>query len=107
MVWNYHDDGIEGPSVPVTILIKNIPVKSASLQEFRIDEEHSNAYTVWKKMGSPQSVTDEQYKTLEKAGKLQSLTPGPPGSFSVSDKGEARLLTVLLRHGVSLLQLNW
>jgi xylan 1,4-beta-xylosidase len=107
MVWNYHDDGIGGPAVPVTLHIKNIPTKKASLQEFRIDEEHSNAYTVWQKMGSPQSVTEEQYQTLEKAGKLQLLNPGASQSCSVSDKGEVNLLTILPRHAVSLLRLNW
>ena len=105
MVWNYHDDGIEGPSVPVTILIKNIPVKSALLQEFRIDEEHSNAYTVWKKMGSPQAVTDEQYKILEKAGKLQVLEPPKP--LPVTDRGEATIRFILPLHGVSLFKINW
>jgi xylan 1,4-beta-xylosidase len=107
MVWNYHDDGIEGDSVPVKIAIKNIPAKTAVWQEFRIDEEHSNAYTVWKKMGSPQSVTAEQYKILEKAGKLQSLSPGIPHSCSIPDKGELFLPTVLPCHGVSLIQVNW
>lgn len=105
MVWNYHDDGIEGPTAPVTIHIKNIPAKKVLLQQFLIDEEHSNAYAVWKKMGSPQSVTDEQYKTLEKAGKLQSL--GTPQPLSVTDGGEATVSFALPRHAVSLLRLNW
>jgi xylan 1,4-beta-xylosidase len=107
MVWNYHDDGIEGDSVPVKIAIKNIPAKTAVWQEFRIDEEHSNAYAVWKKMGTPQSVTAEQYKILEKAGKLQSLSPGMPHPCSIPDKGDMFLPTVLPRHAVSLIQVNW
>lgn len=107
MVWNYHDDGVGGPAVPVTLHIKNIPAKEASLQEFRIDEAFSNAYTAWQKMGSPQSVTEEQYRTLETAGKLQSLGSGASRSCSVSDKGEVDLRTMLPRHAVSLLRLNW
>lgn len=109
MVWNYHDDAIEGPSAPVTLLIKNIPARTALLQHYRIDEEHSNAYAVWKKMGSPQSVTDEQYKTLEKAGGLELLNPDPgtPESIPVNDRGEATISFILPDHGVSLLRLKW
>ena len=86
--------------------LENIP-KTATWHEFRIDEEHSNAYTVWKKMGSPQSVTEEEYNTLEKAGKLQSLNPDKPQACSVSDRGDVVLSTVLPCHGVSLIQVNW
>jgi xylan 1,4-beta-xylosidase len=122
MVWNYHDDATEGAAANVTLLIKNISfnnsriensriknsqARTALLQHYRIDEEHSNAYAIWKKMGSPQSVTDEQYKTLEKAGGLQLLNPGPPQSIPVNDLGEATISLTLPDHGVSLLRLNW
>ena len=81
-----------------------MPVKKAVLQHFRIDEEHSNSYSVWKKMGSPQSVTDEQFKLLEKAGQLQLLNPAQP--MAIKD-GEATITMVLPRHAVSLLRLDW
>lgn len=32
---------------------------------------HSNAYTVWKEMGSPQNPTPGQYIKLQAAGQLQ------------------------------------
>ena len=43
-------------------------------EHFRVDDEHSNSYEVWKKMGSPQQPSPEQYAQLEAAGQLQTLT---------------------------------
>ena len=43
------------------------------LQHYRIDNDHSNAYTVWKNMGSPQKPTPEQYAELKAAGQLELL----------------------------------
>ena len=34
---------------------------------------YSNSYEAWKKMGSPQQPSPEQYAQLERAGQLQSL----------------------------------
>ena len=47
--------------------------ESASVRHYRIDDTHSNAFTAWKKMGSPQQPTPEQYAALEAAGQLQEL----------------------------------
>ena len=44
------------------------------VQHYRIDDEHTNAYTVWKQMGSRSSPSPEQYAKLEAAGQLQLLT---------------------------------
>ena len=56
LLWNYHDDDVAAPGAPVTVSIKSIPpsVHRVLLQHYRIDDHHSNAYTVWKEMGSPQ-----------------------------------------------------
>jgi xylan 1,4-beta-xylosidase len=53
------------------------------LQHYRIDETHSNSYTVWNKLGSPQSPTAEQYAQLKDAGQLQLLSS--PEWLDVSD----------------------
>ena len=72
--------------------------------EFRIDEEHSNAFTAWKRAGSPQQPTPKQYAQLEKAGRLVSLDEAP--AIRV-DNGAAVLKFRLPRQAVSLLQLTW
>ncbi|MFC0772138.1 GH39 family glycosyl hydrolase [Terrimonas alba] len=104
MVWNYHDADVTDEPSPVKLIIKNIPAKKVLLQHYRIDANHSNAYEVWKKMGSPQNVTEEQYKILETEGQLQLLQS--PSWISTA-KGEAVIELSLPRQGVSLIKLDY
>jgi xylan 1,4-beta-xylosidase len=102
MVWHYHDDDVSGPDANVTLKLRGLPVsaKTAEMTHYRIDEEHSNAFALWKEMGAPQSPTDEQYAELELRGKLQTLSS--PRGIAV-DKGETTINFSLPRAGVSLL----
>ncbi len=104
MVWNYHDDNIEVPDSPVEVRMQGIPVDKVLLQHFRIDKDNSNAYEVWKTMGSPQNPSAEQIVTLEKAGQLQMLNS--PEWVKV-EEGEVVISMQLPRQGVSLLKLDW
>jgi xylan 1,4-beta-xylosidase len=74
MVWNYHDDNVSAPDATVEISVKGLPTGKVALLHYRIDKENSNAYEVWKTMGSPKQPTAEQIAILEKAGQLQLLT---------------------------------
>jgi len=106
LVWNYHD--VDGPAeaVPTSVAIGGIPsgVHRVLLEHFRLDETHSNAYTVWKAMGSPQHPTSEQYATLRAAGQLQTLTS--PEWLDVTN-GQVVLSMQMPRQGTSLLHLRW
>ena len=66
------------PAAPAQseIAITGIPagVKRVLLERDRIDETHSDAYTAWIEMGSPQQPTPEQLQKLKAAGQLQTLT---------------------------------
>jgi Glycosyl hydrolases family 39. len=106
MMWNYHDDDVPGPVAPVQITVTGIPagVKKVFLEHFRIDDTHSNSYTVWKAMGSPQSPTPEQYAQLQAAGHLELLTS--PQWLDVSN-GKVVIDTNLPRQATSLLHLKW
>ena len=106
MLWNYHDSEAPAESAPVTVSIAGIPagVHRVLVQHYRIDQTHSNAYTVWLAMGSPQQPTPEQYATLRSAGQLQTLTS--PAWLDVKD-GSVQLSTNLPRQAISLLQLSW
>jgi len=106
MAWNYHDDDVPGPDAAVRLTVTGIPTgaKRAQLHHYRIDRDHSNAYTVWKDMGSPQKPTPEQYARLEAAGKLQQLEPPRPVQI---DGGAVELKFSLPRQGVSLIQVSW
>ena len=104
MVWNYHDVDLQDPGEPVRVTINGIPVQKIKLTQYRIDNEHSNSYEAWKKMGSPQSPSNEQIAVLEKAGQLQ-VVDGP--KIVDPDKGVITLNIKLPRQGVSLIKLDW
>jgi xylan 1,4-beta-xylosidase len=106
LLWNYHDDDVPAAGAIVQVTISEIPVgvKKVLVQHYRIDDTHSNSYTVWKGMGSPQSPTAEQYVRLKAAGQLELLTS--PQWLDVSD-GKVTIDTALPRQAVSLLRLKW
>lgn len=106
LVWNYHDVNLPAPATPTTITIHGIPagIHRVLLQHYRIDETHSNAYTVWKHMGSPQHPTSQQYADLQAAGHLQLLTSP---IWLVVQNGQVQVSTEMPREGISLLHLKW
>jgi xylan 1,4-beta-xylosidase len=106
MLWNYHDDDVQMAGPKVQVAVSGIPagVKKVQVEHFRIDDTHSNSYTVWKAMGSPQSPTPEQYAKLQAAGQLELLTS--PMWVDVSD-GKVVVDTDLPRQATSLLHLKW
>jgi xylan 1,4-beta-xylosidase len=106
MTWNYHDDDVPGPTASLRLSIVGVPAgaKRVLLRHYRIDRTHSNAYTGWKDMGSPQNPTPEQYARLESAGQLQLLES--PRWIS-ADGGNVELSFTLGSQAVSLVQLSW
>jgi xylan 1,4-beta-xylosidase len=106
MLWNYHDDDLPAPAADVKVTVTGIPagVKRVLLEHYRIDDTHSNAYTAWKNMGSPQSPTPDQYAQLKAAGQLQLLNS--PARLDVDD-GKVTIAASLPRQAVSLLLLKW
>ncbi|AXE19121.1 beta-xylosidase [Runella rosea] len=104
MLWNYHDDDVAGTAATVDLTLKNIPAKKVKITQYRIDNEHSNSYEVWKKMGSPTNPTAEQITELEKAGQLARY--GESKRQTVKD-GQLIFSTTLPRQGVGLVTLEW
>jgi xylan 1,4-beta-xylosidase len=106
MTWNYHDDDLPPAGADVEVTISGIPadVKKVLLEHYRIDDAHSNSYTVWKAMGSPQAPTAEQYARLKAAGQLELLSS--PQWLDVSD-GKITIATNLPRQATSLMRLKW
>lgn len=106
MLWNYHDDDVAAADAEVQLMVTGIPagVKKVLLEHYRIDESHSNSYSVWKQMGSPQSPTAEQYARLKAAGQLELLTS--PEWLDVSS-GKITIATRLPRQATSLVHLKW
>jgi len=106
MAWNYHDDDAPGQDAAVHLTLAGMPPTAGRvlLRHFRIDRDHSNAFTAWKQMGSPQHPSAEQQARLEAAGGLELLES--PRWVSV-EKGSVEVSFALPRHAVSLVQATW
>ncbi len=133
LVWHYHDDDVPGPAAEVSLDLTGLPAAangSARLTHWLIDDEHSNAYTLWKKMGSPAGPNASQYRQLVAAGQLAQYADRPPvvepargrGAATPAAEpaipvllplivsvanGAATLNFTLQRQGVSLVVLEW
>jgi xylan 1,4-beta-xylosidase len=102
LAWNYHDDDVPAAVAHVRIEIAGMPNGRVLLRHYRIDETHSNAWTAWKKMGSPQRPSAEEYAALEAAGQLAELDSP---RWIVVKGGQAMLDITLPRQAISLLNL--
>jgi xylan 1,4-beta-xylosidase len=106
LVWNYHDDDVPFPPASIDLDIRGLPAnaKRAQLEHFRLDSNHSNAFTLWEEMGSPQSPSEKEYERLQSAGQLR-LLDSP--TWITTQEGTVQLHFSLPRQGVSLLRLTW
>src|SRR5208282_6010469 len=106
LIWNYHDADLPVDAANIDLSVSGLPanVSQAQLEHFRIDSNHSNAFTAWKEMGSTQTPSDHQYVQLESAGQLQ-LLESP--SFLAIERGTAHLQFTLPRQGLSLIRIGW
>lgn len=105
LAWHYHDDDVPGREAMVELNVNGLSLREgrATLRRFLIDQETSNAFTAWKKMGSPAQLNAEQHAQIEKLGRL-----APPASRTVriaESRGAIRF--ALPRQAVSLMELSW
>src|SRR5262249_54465918 len=102
MAWHYHDDDLPGPDADVELSLAGLPAAAsqAKVEHYRIDADHSNSFTAWKKMDSPEKPTADQYAKLEQAGQLAKLSSAPE-SIAVQD-GKGTVRFSLPRQAVSL-----
>jgi xylan 1,4-beta-xylosidase len=106
MLWNYHDVDGPGPVAPTTVTVDGLPgtAKRVLVSHYRIDDTHSNAYTVWKTMGSPQHPTIDQYAELQARDGLELLSS--PEWMDVAN-GQIMLQVAMPRQSVSLIEFRW
>ena len=106
LVWNYHDDDLPADGAPIDLVVEGLQAETnvALSEHFRVDSRHSNAFTAWKEMGSPQPPSRAQYEQLQDAGQLQLLDS--PAWIPI-ERGAARIQFTLPRQGLSLLRLAW
>jgi xylan 1,4-beta-xylosidase len=102
LIWNYHDDIVPVAAAKVNFSVKlpaGFPAQ-VRLTHYRMDTTHSNAYTAWLKMGSPQTPTAAQTAQLKAAMALETLAPP---ALLTAVNGTVSQSFDLPRHGVSLI----
>jgi xylan 1,4-beta-xylosidase len=103
LLWHYHDDDVAGPSVAVQLSIDGIArVVSPAATIWRVDPDHADAFSAWKKMGSPLNPDATQYVALEKASAMQP----EPLKVSPLRRGAMEMSVALPRQGVALVILD-
>ena len=100
LAWHYHDDDVPGPAAAVELQITGLPRDFTHVRHFRIDADHSNAYTAWQRLGSPVAVDKAGWDSLRAAAQLTELQDGTDMSLT---RGRMRLSFMLPRQAVSLL----
>jgi len=104
LTWNYHDDDLAGPSSQIALAVKGITSSKVLVHHYRIDQQFSNSFEAWKRLGRPQQVTPDQYEELEQAGQLQL---GRSPEWKTTKNGNMTLEFELPRQAVSLVRLTW
>ncbi len=106
MLWNYEDAVASASTQQISLEVTGLPasISRPLLSHYRVDGQHSNSYTAWKQMGSPQSPIPAQIAALQAAGQLQ-LLESP--RYLTSKEGTVTSQFSLPTQGVSLIQLSW
>jgi xylan 1,4-beta-xylosidase len=104
MVWNYHDDDVIDAGSPVELRIAGIPAAQVQLRHYRVDEDTSNSYSAWKRMGAPAAPTAAQVAALQQASELAQLAA--PATLATPG-GQATVSMQLPRQAVSLIVLSY
>lgn len=105
LIWNYRDQEGVSPPAEIQLNVSGMPADAARVRvrHSRIDEQHSNSYTLWKQMGSPQQPTEQQYVDLESAGHLHTLG----GVLWMNRKSAESLRFSLPSEALSLIEISW
>jgi len=79
LVYNFFATLNTTGSDDVTVTVNNLPAalagKAVFVTHFRVDETHSNPYSVWTSQGSPTNPTEEQWRAMRQAQHLALLQP--------------------------------
>ncbi|MBM3879125.1 MAG: beta-xylosidase [Verrucomicrobia bacterium] len=106
LAWHYHDDDRPGPDAVVALELRGLPphAQQALVEHYRIDAEHSNAFTCWLRLGAPAAPSPGQYQQLVAAGHLARLEQ--PVTIPIKD-AQIDWPFRLPRQAVSLLVFTW
>ena len=101
---HYRDDEVATPDARVALTFAGLPAKKATVERFRVDATHANAFAAWQAMGAPEKPSPEQHRKLDAAARLQrdgvtALAPVADGSLTLDE-------TVPIE-GLELVRVRW
>ena len=100
MVYNFNQDVKDRESEEADLTIRMPSSESYRLSHFRIDENHSNAYSVWKSMGKPLIPDNDQINQIKSREGLELFEP----VSTIKPVGDKIFIPLVLpHHSVSLL----
>lgn len=75
LVWRHIDDQYQTSDTPtpVKLLLRNLPAGDYRLRHLRIDADHSNSFTVWQGLGSPQDPTADELAAIHARQGLEEI----------------------------------
>jgi xylan 1,4-beta-xylosidase len=73
LVSNYHASGKPGPTTPIDLRIAGLPHGRMLIQHFRVDDQHSNSFEAWRRMGSPSQPTPNRLTCWKPPGNCSRL----------------------------------
>jgi xylan 1,4-beta-xylosidase len=104
LIYHHHDDWEAAGEVKIALEVENVPFRNdVMITHYRIDGEHSNAYTEWERQGKPMYPTPAQREAIKGREGLEILEP--PQRVSLSES-KISLTFGLPMHGVSLVSIS-
>jgi xylan 1,4-beta-xylosidase len=102
LVWRHTDDQYQTDTAEtvVEVALSCLGEGTYTLSHYRIDINHSNSYTTWKSLGSPQDPTEMQLAEITRRQGLEELEPA---TTMQSTSGELRIDVSLPLPAASLL----
>ena len=105
LMYAHHDDWDVNDESAVHFTLDGLggDVKQVKIRHYRIDDAHSNAHTEWKRQGSPDWPTEEQYKAIKAREGLELLCP----EYVAHVRGGSISLDFTMpSHGVSFVEVD-
>jgi len=105
LIYSHHDNWDKQGHDEIQFTLENLPFPTENIviEHYRIDENHSNAYSEWVRQGEPMYPTSEQYDAIKSRDSLELLdTP-----YTLTREGQTLTLQFSLPvHSISLLQIT-
>lgn len=104
LLWHHCDDWAISEGQSVELQLANLPGQEVAIKHWRLDGEHSNAYTEWLRQGRPAGPDGVQLERLYAAQALALLEE--PTRHSLKANGSLDLTFTLPTHAVSLIEIT-